>query len=638
MTEELKLVKRKEICKEIQTLVRSLARNRRRHKIQQILTDFRGLKDIQAVKGIKTVREIASIKDREGSEKTSKAEIADIFAEFYETLYQSRFSEDPTRNASPEGPAVDAASMEELLDALSGMQRRKARDEAGIIAEMVKDSSIQFLQATLDLFNDILSGKLVSPANWKHTKLIVIFKKGDPKIAGNYRPIAILPVMYKLFSRIVCNRLLQFIIPAQGVEQAAYRKGYSTEDHLLTVTLMIEKSKEFNVPLWIALVDFTKAFDTIEHAPLWAVLREKGVPDQYVNLLKHLYGDQHGYVQAGVPSRSFRISRGVKQGDPISSLLFIAVTQACFSKLEDKWHKLNQRRAGLQFGIEIQPGCRNLTDLRFADDVLLFAQQRSDIEKMLQHLSHAAAGFGLEINFDKTKVLTWDAAASGSTSVRVGAHDVGILSEMESDKYLGRKLTMHMTHEAELDHRLAAAWAAFHSNKGELCNKHYKIEDRLKLFQSVVSPVALYACSTWALKQTMERKLHTAWRQMLRYVFRIHRCRPNGSDEGAEPWVDFVQRAAHKAEELALHYGLESWVRTCRRRKWRLASKLVNESEDKWSKKVLDWKPVSRRNRQRPCMRWHDQIEQFAGGNWRVSAEDAALWRSLEEGFANNMQ
>jgi hypothetical protein len=518
------------------------------------------------------------------------------------------------------------------------MQRRKAKDEAGVIAEMLKDSSAAFLQATLELFNEVLSGQAVAPASWKKTKLVVIFKKGDPKMVGNYRPIAILPIMYKLFSRIVCNRLLQFIIPAQGVEQAAYRKGYSTEDHLLTVTLMIEKSREYNVPLWIALVDFTKAFDTIEHTPLWRALQEQGVPEQYVNLLKQLYSDQQGYVQAGAPSRCFPISRGVKQGDPISSLLFIAVMQACFGKLEDKWHKLSQRRSGTQFGVEIEVGCRNLTDLRFADDVVLFAQQRADIEKMLQHLSVYAAEFGLEINFDKTKILTWDSLVKGRQIVRVGEHNVTILTEMQSEKYLGRKLTLHMTHETELDNRLAAGWAAFHGHKGELCNKFYKIKDRLKLFQSVVTPVVLYACSTWALKQTMERKLHTTWRLMLRYIFRIHRRGATNSDSGPEPWIDFVQRAARVVEDLAARYDLESWAHTYRRRKWILASKLANESEERWSLKVLNWRPASHRSHQRPHTRWLDKIEQFAGGSWRESAADAVLWHSLEEGFALNVR
>ena len=96
--------------------------------------------------------------------------------------------------------------MEELLDASTGMQRRKAKDEAGIIAEMVKDSSMKCLQATLGLFN-ILSVEAVALASSNNRKLAVIFKKCDPKMAGTYRPIAILPVMIGHVQAVQPNRM-----------------------------------------------------------------------------------------------------------------------------------------------------------------------------------------------------------------------------------------------------------------------------------------------------------------------------------------------------------------------------------------------------------------------------------------------
>ena len=62
----------------------------------------------------------------------------------------------------------------------------------------------------------------------------------------------------------LCTRLMQYIMPHQSVDQAAYRAGFSTVDHMLTVSMLIEKSREYNCPLWIALVDFEKAFDTVD--------------------------------------------------------------------------------------------------------------------------------------------------------------------------------------------------------------------------------------------------------------------------------------------------------------------------------------------------------------------------------------
>ena len=78
----------------------------------------------------------------------------------------------------------------------------------------------------------------------------------------------------------------------------------------------------------MCLVDFEKAFDTVEHEPLWDVLVEQGVHPAYVDLLKVLYKDQSATVIAGCRSREFSLQRDVKQGDPISALLFIAVMEA----------------------------------------------------------------------------------------------------------------------------------------------------------------------------------------------------------------------------------------------------------------------------------------------------------------------
>ena len=80
----------------------------------------------------------------------------------------------------------------------------------------------------------------------------MIFKKGDPTLAKNYRPIAIISALYKLFSSMLCNRVMVRFIPQQSPEQAAYRKGFNTEEHLLTLTLLLERAREFELKFGLA--------------------------------------------------------------------------------------------------------------------------------------------------------------------------------------------------------------------------------------------------------------------------------------------------------------------------------------------------------------------------------------------------
>ena len=77
-----------------------------------------------------------------------------------------------------------------------------------------------------------------------------MFKKGDPKLLENYRPITILPILYKVFSRVLNERLKSILKRAQSVA------GFSCDDHLFTVAMLHEKMAEWKQELWIVAIDF----------------------------------------------------------------------------------------------------------------------------------------------------------------------------------------------------------------------------------------------------------------------------------------------------------------------------------------------------------------------------------------------
>ena len=118
------------------------------------------------------------------------------------------------------------------------MKRGKASDDNGIFAELLRDGTETLRGMILDVFNDILCLKEYPPDDWKVARLSVIFKKGDPALPENYRPISILPILYKLFSRMLCERLSSILMPLQAADQAAYRKGFSTDDHTFVAYLV----------------------------------------------------------------------------------------------------------------------------------------------------------------------------------------------------------------------------------------------------------------------------------------------------------------------------------------------------------------------------------------------------------------
>ena len=452
-----------------------------------------------------------------------------------------------------------------------------------------------------------------------------ISKKGDPKLPANYRPIAILPILYKLFSRMLCVRLNDAMISRQSVDQAAYRKGFSTEDHLLCTTLLVEQCNEWNIETWLGLVDFEKAFDTVEHDPLWDALTELGVNQSYINILKMLYGHQEAEVAVGTKSRLFTLERGVKQGDPISSFLFIAVMEVVFRSLKRKWGRLNQRRTGAYFGMVVDDPKDPLTNLRFADDVILVATSRSDVSKMIADLSREAGRYGLNLHMGKTKILT-NSCTRRPKSIKCLGQDIQVVSATDAEKYLGRKLSLDRYHDTELANRVASGWACFFKYKCTLCNRRLSLRYRMKLFDACVTPCVLYACGTWTMTAQRDHLLTKTRRRMLRWMMHTTRF-------PEECWVDYIVRATHRCENLASMSGSSEWVALQREQKWKLAGKAATCSDGRWTNRLLLWRPwhgvCPFRRVGRPARRWADEFVECAGSDWPQAATDRTVWYAL---------
>ena len=135
-------------------------------------------------------------------------------------------------------------------------------------------------------------------------------------------------------------------------------KFFSTDDHLLSSTILIEKAWKNNRPLWICAVDFKKAFDSIIWESLWMALRDSKVEEGYIYIyiyvLQSLYNDQTGTVKFGVQSNEFSIERGTKQGDPLSIALFNAVLELCMRRTKKRWRSCGTKSTHCGFLVKNQ--------------------------------------------------------------------------------------------------------------------------------------------------------------------------------------------------------------------------------------------------------------------------------------------
>ena len=149
-------------------------------------------------------------------------------------------------------------------------------------------------------------------------------------------------------------------------------------------------------------MDFMKAFDSITHKSIWNALKSCGIEHDYISLLKKLYRDQKATVLSDEESDICSRSRK----DPNRATLCQACSSTRFCKKHcKKTFHVGQRKKGM--GIYLSNNGHDcLTNMRFADDVLLFATSKEQLQKMVRELKRSTEKVGLRIHPGKTKILS----------------------------------------------------------------------------------------------------------------------------------------------------------------------------------------------------------------------------------------
>ena len=127
--------------------------------------------------------------------------------------------------------------------------------------------------------------------------IVLIHKNGNTSDIKNYRSISLLPIMCKVFSNILLQRMIRTLDFRQPREQARFWAGYSTIDHLHVINQLQEKANEYNIPLCFTFVDYEKSFDSIEFEPLFEGLKNQDVDEAYLNILRNLYSEAISVLQ-----------------------------------------------------------------------------------------------------------------------------------------------------------------------------------------------------------------------------------------------------------------------------------------------------------------------------------------------------
>ena len=159
------------------------------------------------------------------------------------------------------------------------------------------------------------------PQDWKRSVFIPIPKKVNTKECSNYCTITL--ISHSIMLKILHARLQQCVNRELVDVQAGFRKGRGIGDQITNISWIIEKAKEFQKNIYFCFIDYTKAFDYVDHNKLWKILKEMGTPDHLTCLLSNLYADQEATVRTRHGTTHwFQIGKGVHQDCILSPCLF----------------------------------------------------------------------------------------------------------------------------------------------------------------------------------------------------------------------------------------------------------------------------------------------------------------------------
>ena len=126
--------------------------------------------------------------------------------------------------------------------------------------------------------------------------------------------------------------------------EAGFRKGRGTRDQIANICWITKKAKEFQKN-YFCFIDYTKAFDCVDHNKLWKILKEMGIPDHLTCLLRNLYAGQEATVRTGHGTKDwFQIGKGVCQVYILSPCLFNLYAE--YMMQNARLHKLESRLLG----------------------------------------------------------------------------------------------------------------------------------------------------------------------------------------------------------------------------------------------------------------------------------------------------
>ena len=403
---------------------------------------WKGINEIIHNKFSKDITDI--FLDDNGSIITDQKVVANKFNKFYTSIAEklvtklgkpSNKFQDYLKNPNEHTIFLNETDHGEVATLLYKLDVTKSGDIYGITPRLLKDAGPSMASNLSILFNISLK-EGIFPQLLKVSKVIPIYKAESKLLASNYRPISLLPIIGKLFEKIIFSRLTSFIKKYNLLysRQYGFQNGKSTEHAVIDIQENILNSLENKKIPCCLLLDFAKAFDTVNHSILVQKLNHYGIRGPALQLIESYLTDRQQCVQINNSTSDLDFIRhGVPQGSILGPLFFLLYIN------------------------DIANSSTVLKFYLFADDTTIFLSHKDPrqleeiLNRELVHVSNWLIANKLSLNVGKSNLLLFRGKNSKLPALNIKINGLAV-EEKEYAKYLGILIDNKLSFSQHINH------------------------------------------------------------------------------------------------------------------------------------------------------------------------------------------
>ncbi|KAL2943893.1 LINE-1 retrotransposable element ORF2 protein [Bienertia sinuspersici] len=463
---------------------------------------------------------VYAIRDMGGRIQDSPEGIQDAFVDYYKDLlgkakegrtqvHQKIIQKGSVLQEDQRRKLIQPFTKEEVRKAIFSIPGNKSPGPDGFGTHFYKHNwgliGEEVSNAILDFFE---TGKLLKEIN--NTLLVLIPKVAKPLEVSEFRPIACCNTIYKGITKLLCSRLKEVLPDLVSENQGAFvHDRYIVHNIMVCQDLVRRYGRKNNSPSCMIKLDLKKAYDTVEWSFLEEMLRAMCFPNLFIVwIMECITSPRFSLVLNGSPTGYFKSCRGLRQGDPLSPLLFV-LGMEYLSRILNNLHE--------DSNFNFHPRCKGirLTHMCFADDLIMCCKgEKKSVDALLKCFNEFSSTSGLQANKSKTELYT-----SGMKEVEVNQvlNESGFKKGKMPFKYLGVPICSKRVNASQCEVLIEKMTTRIRT----WSSRHISFAGRSQLINSVLMSIQQYWAQVFILPTSVLQSIEQICRS---YLWSGHWC------------------------------------------------------------------------------------------------------------------